>query len=516
MDIVLNEVLYDPAGADGGYEYVELAAVAGADDRASLAGWVIETANGADGVWRVAWTGTSADSLQDGRFVVGESGVEPSPDAIEDLDLQNGPDACRLRSPEGDTDTLGWGEGLPPGLYEAEAAEDVGSGLALARLPDGFDTDRNVDDFAAVAPSPGAFNAPAEAIAVDRFEGPERGLPPGTAWDFRLTARNAGRETWTRPIGISCDLHPGELLATFDVVAAWRPGERREFLARAVPPAGAHLPRPSPGGDGVAPEPWLGVGEDFWISEVHSRPRLDEVEWIELEIGDASLELGALRVEDAAGTAAAATGVVPARTFVVITPDTSAVRARWNPPGSLLQASSWPSLNHTGSGVAERILVHLGDVELASASLPGGGEEGVSWERVSRFVSADDLSAWGPSLAAAGATPGRANSRRGDRASPPGGAELALTPSRFSPTRDGTLLVVVRGVAPSTSCEVDVYDSAGRAVTKLGTWTHVGEERRAVWDGRDANGAPLPFGIYLASARTGNRRSRPAPVVLLR
>ena len=48
--------------------------------------------------------------------------VEPSPDAVADLDLQNGPDGCRLRGPAGESDLLGWGSPLDSTLCEGRAA----------------------------------------------------------------------------------------------------------------------------------------------------------------------------------------------------------------------------------------------------------------------------------------------------------------------------------------------------------------------------------------------------------
>jgi hypothetical protein len=155
VPLVINEVLYDPEGADGGLEFVEIAAAAGADSAASLAGWVLETGNGANGVWSVAWTGAAGDSLRGGLFLIGESGVEPRPDFVGDLDLQNGPDACRLRGPGGQSDVVGWGADLDASMREGEAAPDV-TGKSLARLPDGVDTGDNAADFAVGAPTPGS------------------------------------------------------------------------------------------------------------------------------------------------------------------------------------------------------------------------------------------------------------------------------------------------------------------------------------------------------------------------
>jgi hypothetical protein len=213
--IVLNEVLYDPDGTDGGAEFVELAAAVGADPGASLAGWVLETGNGArPGEWQVEWTGGAGDRLRNGLFLIGESGVEPRPEAIADLDLQNGPDACRLRGPAGEADVLGWGEPLPPEMCEGRPAADV-CGLSLARLPDGFDCGENDRDFLAVEASPGAHNAPelclvAESVLLpppellrSRTASPTRGRISNSTWASfwlsRLSSPSAGKSRFTRP-----------------------------------------------------------------------------------------------------------------------------------------------------------------------------------------------------------------------------------------------------------------------------------------------------------------------------
>ncbi|NNE44210.1 MAG: hypothetical protein HKN12_08365, partial [Gemmatimonadetes bacterium] len=57
--VVINEVLYDPDGSDTGREFVELAFASGVAADSSLAGWVLETGNGSNSVWSVAWTGTA-------------------------------------------------------------------------------------------------------------------------------------------------------------------------------------------------------------------------------------------------------------------------------------------------------------------------------------------------------------------------------------------------------------------------------------------------------------------------
>jgi hypothetical protein len=239
---------------------------------------------------------------------------------------------------------------------------------------------------------------------------------------------------------------------------------------------------------------------------------------VELQVTAArAVELSAFRLEDAAGSRAGVAGAVPAGVRVVLAPDTAAVRARWNPPGPLLQASPWPALNHSGSGVAEQLTLSVQGVVVAEASLPGGVAEGVSWERTSLALPGAATGSWSPSLDPGGATPGRPNSRRADREVPAGlSAEVVALPSPFRPARDGTALVVIRPPRPVGRCRVEVWDSAGHRVAELAVWAHAPGEHRAAWDGRTATGQPAPFGLYLVRADVPGRRPRPVPLVLLR
>jgi len=288
--------------------------------------------------------------------------------------------------------------------------------------------------------------------------------------------------------------------------------------ARAQPPAGAHLPRSSPAGAGAGSlVTWLGGGADLAVTEVYSRPPPGEPEWIELEvIGLRAIDLAAFRLEDAAGSGASFEGEVVPGARVVLTSDALAVRARWNPPGAVVGVAPWPALNHTGSGVAERIVFLVGGVPVAAASLPGGAEEGVSWERTALALDGDLPEAWGPSLDPAGATPGRPNSRRGDRVVAGTLGAVSASPSPFWPARDGTALVVVRPGRAVSDCRVELFDSAGRCVVQLTAWQHGEREHRAVWDGRTAAGEPAPLGLYLARAVAGGVPLPPAPLVLVR
>jgi len=60
--VVINEVFYDAAGTDGGFEFVEL--LNRSDGPLSLAGYRLEAGDGAAADrWRALWTGTSTDVI---------------------------------------------------------------------------------------------------------------------------------------------------------------------------------------------------------------------------------------------------------------------------------------------------------------------------------------------------------------------------------------------------------------------------------------------------------------------
>jgi hypothetical protein len=458
-----------------------------------------------------------------GLFLVGEEQVEPAPDAVVDFDLQNGPDACRLRGPEG-ADVLGWGTPLDAAMREGAPAADAASGLALARLPDGADTDCNECDWRVFAPSPGEFNAPELAVIVEEAAFPPVDLAPGTPWEFSWTLRNVGRAPWSGEVRLGCAVHEGEALGSFAPFAgaALLAGERRHVSLRVTPPAGDHAPVSDPPFPNTVPA-WRGASPDLAITEVFARPANDEQEWIEIRSTSASpIRLAEFRVEDEAGTSAAFEGTLDAGAVAVVAADTTGLRARWSLPenAALVRASPWPALNHTASAgeAAERVRLVLAGTVLEECALPGGIDEGLSWERVSVRRSASDLATWAPSLDSAGATPGRTNSRDGDRAPPvlpPPGA-LAAAPRTFAPARDGPALLVLTTRAPVAACTITLYDSAGIAVRRLEAWRANDLEHRALWDGRDDDGEPAPLGVYVACADLADAPAARATVVLLR
>lgn len=522
--IVLNEVFYDPEGTDSGFEFVEVVAASGADSAASLEGWVLETGNGArPGEWTIAWRGQSGDRLRGGLFVIGEEFVEPAPDAIVAFDLQNGPDACRLRGPAGQIDLVGWGSPLDLSMSEGAPATDAASGHTIVRLPDGVDTNCNECDWQSASPSPAEFNAPAAGVLVMGASLPQAGMPAGTSWEFAWDLVNVGRTAWSGEICLACAIHPEETLARFFPFegGALAPGEKETVRRTIFPPPGVHIPI----GDPSLPESsaaWVGIGSDLAFTEIFARPANDESEWIEIVcLASTPVDLSSLRFEDGAETRASFAGTLHPGKIAILAPDSTWMRARWSVPEGvpIFVSSTWPSLNHTASSgnIADHLECAASGVTVADAAWAGGVDENRSWERVSLRLAGNDPAAWQRSLDSSGATPGRPNSRDGDRilAAKPLPGSIRIDPQAFAPTRDTPALLVFQSRSPSPSCDISVFDASGILVRRLDSWSVDGNEHRAMWDGRNTDGRTLPLGLYIVRGSTPREPAARATVVLL-
>ncbi|MDO9170403.1 MAG: lamin tail domain-containing protein, partial [bacterium] len=190
---LLNEVLYDPPGADGGAEFVELLNVGA--ETLDLAGVRLEFANGAVApAWERRWEGAPGDSLAPGaRWLIADSGWtgDVAPNVLVSLRLQNGPDAVRLRRGEVVLDLLGYGDLADPVFFET-APHPGTAAASLGRRPDGEDSGRNDRDWVVCAePTPGRPNFPTYGWQVLTVTPDPPSLPaPGVAVAVAVTLRN--------------------------------------------------------------------------------------------------------------------------------------------------------------------------------------------------------------------------------------------------------------------------------------------------------------------------------------
>ena len=544
--VVINEVLYDPPGKDAGLEFVELLNRSG--EAVALKAWKLETGNGAyEDRWSLEWTGADGDTLAaGGRVVIGEELVAPPPDFATELDLQNGPDACRLVAPDGSRDVVGWGEHTYEEYYEGDPVACPASGLAIGRDPDGSDTDRNAADFVALAEaSPGGPNRPPCDLAV-LAAGLSRHTPGSCeVLDFVLTVANLG----TAPCGSG-----GE--AGVDIVRADGAATSATAALGAEVAAGQSsrvvVSLANPGGGLYATVAWVraegdgrGVNDTLRstlvlppaplvVSEVMFRPTGKDCEWIELaNRSSGSLAIGDWTIEDSAGRPRVIAGeagelAVEAGGFVVLVEDDGTfIGAYGDSAGTIHRrpADGWPTLNDGEGplGFADAVIVRDGRGTVVDSMAYGAAwsEPGVSLERIDPGGPSADASNWSPHYGGVGGTPGRRNSV--SCFLPEGGALVELRPSTFSPDGDGRddLVAVSVRLPARGQVRLTVYDINGRVVRRLVDGDQVESVRLTFWDGLDERGGPSPVGVYIVAAAarldgTGRALTGKSVVVLVR
>lgn len=530
--VVLNEVLYDPAGADAGFHFVELINRSGL--AVSLAGWRLEAGDGAGPErWRTVWSGGAGDVVAPGaRFVVGEGRVLPAPDRMVPFDLENGPDAVRLSAPDGTRDVLGWGALTFASYFEGRPAPDVAAGFALARLPDGADSDDNAADWAAVSPpTPGQANLPERDVAVVRAAlEAERG-EPGDVVTARATILNRGASSlaageaearlWAAPLARALagglePLRPDSLVARA-VLAELEPADSALVVLSFAPPgagpwqvtvAATTLDDGLPANDRLGLVVQVGPGE-LLFSEIAAAPA-EGPEWVEVWNGSgAEVALDGWTLEDAGGrrgrvTVGAQGGAysVLAESLAVLTADPAALTALHPALAGrrVVACAPWPSLNNDPpSGApagtpADRLVLRAPDGRASDAlDLPPSAADRTR-ERRSPSRATREPSNWSDS-AVRGGTPGRANSVAGG---PPGpGVALAVAPAHRPHGSREPMLVTWRTGFERARVTIAIYDVRGRRVRLLLDEPEAPGAAGAAWDGADDAGRAAPPGLYV-------------------
>ena len=176
---VLNELYYDAPSTDAG-TFVELRGPAGM----SLSGYTLTAYDTAGTAYRtITLSGTIPAS---GYYVVAQDSTVPNRTLVNaGADLNNGSGSLRLLKSGAVIDAVAYGT-PSAGRGEGTPAPTTGAGSALARVPDGTDTNANSADFRVQAATPGAANG-----------GSGGGTPTGKTVLFDLTKReDAGNADW--------------------------------------------------------------------------------------------------------------------------------------------------------------------------------------------------------------------------------------------------------------------------------------------------------------------------------
>lgn len=526
-ELLINEFLPDPAGSDGGREFVEL--INTGEQAVSLELVALEFANGAVAPdWVTRWRGTGLGMLGAGqRFLLVDRnwmGPVPGDDEVY-LGLQNGPDAIRLVREDLVLDLVGYGSLTDATMFEGQPVA-MASGWSLSRRPDGHDTQNNHEDFVAAVATPGAANFQAYSLLlVDRVLDPPVLARPGEVLRVSVTLRNDGTEDL--PAG------PCRLLWPGGEVGSWwdgaQPDEERTlvFVAR-------------PGSRGVVPLNWeyiLPAGGDtlrheigavqvgagsLRLNEVMAAPDQGQGEWIELQwtgAGARNLAGYAVRDEDGAWAALPPLTVLT-NDFVVVAEDSVGL-GLWLlgnlgaggadctgvgvMPGRRL-LGSWPALNNSPPEsrlFADR--VYLADPQgvVIDAVTYGGladdtPERGLSLERLAAEPVNPGAANWITSTALAGSTPGCVNSVTVVEGGQERAGVLGVAPMVLDRLR-GISAVHLQFVlvGDEVSWEVRLFNLWGDQVRDFGGDARGRGPRDLVWDGTGDHGERLPPGAYL-------------------
>ena len=376
----IAELLYDAIGDDTGHEFVELHNPSPLT--CSLAGVRLEVGDGSGpGRWTTRWTGMVGDSVVGGgRFVIGGALVSPPPDRMVELSLQNGPDAVRLRWPDGATEVVGYGALELAEYFCGAPAEDAPSGQSLARVPDDADRGSNALDFRPAAPSPGAANQPgldlallpgsavlmpeqppplvASALQVGVVNRGARSAPPGEA---RLLVYEAGAPDTLAALLLAPNPAQAETIQATVALPGLAAGKHRLVVQVAL----AGDEQRANDTDTLAARVGAGPLE---ITEIQFHPTGGEGEWIEVRNREAA-PLAPLdwTISDRRGTRGSVASQAPlaAESLAVLAQDRGALLMRFPALDStrVWAAAPWPSLNNsdTEDGVADAVVLREPD-----------------------------------------------------------------------------------------------------------------------------------------------------------
>jgi len=500
---LIAELLYDAAGDDTGWEFVELYNPAGA--ARSLTGARLESGDGsAAGRWSLRWTGNAGDSVPaHGRFVVGGSRVSPAPDAVVNLELQNGPDAVRMVWPDGAIEVVGFGTHEFPECFCGSPAVDVAAGQSLARVPDDADLGANALDFRAVTPSPGRANQSQRDLALvpgslvltpEQPEAETSARLSGRVEDRGATAIAAteavlsvsavadGEVTPVAAVALAEALAPGDTVG-FDEPVTLAAGKWRLRVAVALPGD------ENPANDADSLQVRAGPGP-LELTEIQFHPTGGEGEWVEVRNrSPRPLDLAGFTLSDrgtARGAPAQGEGALAPESLAVLAQTRAALLAAFAglDPRRVWSVSPWSSLNNSddSSGVADAVVLRERDgtlcqrVEYSAAGLAAGVP--LEWRD----------GGWWPASDPAG-TP-----LAPPRALAPLRRCFAFAPRRLREGGTATLAWDLPGARARVL--LDLYDLAGRRVARPLSEFAAPPRGECTW-----SAVGVPPGLYVALAR---------------
>jgi len=358
QDVVINEVLYDPDGADTGYEWIEF--YNNSENTVTLQDWKIYKAGASFGL---VYTFPNINIESHCFLLIGEEFV-PDTDLITALAFQNvgnESDGIRLTSADGlYTDTILYGSpntnGLPDDISDPGEffAPDVSSGNTLARIHNGEDSNNcELDFFECTNPTPGEANFYPIDLAVNTLEIYEN---EGEYWleievenlstenvdnlasSINITVNDTLYGTYTLPsipaetiINYSCnigELSEGYILTAIELIYMYDNELENNYLGNSI----------------------LVGSSPLIINEIMFKPLSTNQEWVEIfNRTECGYDVDNLRIMDASGSIIDFNGYIPPLDYVAICQDIILFQQIYPEvdPEKVILAEDWTSLNNT-------------------------------------------------------------------------------------------------------------------------------------------------------------------------
>lgn len=529
-DLVINEFLPDPAGADGGKEFVEL--INTGPGPVNIQGLTFQFANGSVGPeWETRWVCSSEQWLQEGdRFLlVDRNWTGPVPfDAEVWLGLQNGPDAIRLVKNTEVLDLVGYGA-LTDGEMMEESPASLVVGLSISRKPDGRDTNNNGMDFTTGDPTPGAPNFKDYSLEVELMEmDPPSVSEAGEGVLLTVTLKNSGLlDVEPTTMVLNLQNTEGESFPVLETLfSGCSAGSSCQLFLAMVPPNVGRfsmiLNFPDENGEQLLTVSLgmiqVGCGEIF-LSEVLAAPSAHQGEWIEIQARHHRVNLENYKIRDEEGQwRSLPAAILESQQFLVISQDSTALVA-WHiqnldqglildcPADELNQVlrtlpGAWPSLNNSapvGRSYADRIYLADDWGVVDHVTIPGdeisSDFKGSSWERMSHEWQSHLWSSWRTCVAPEGGTPGCVNSvaRSGTISE-----ILHVDPAVLDSSKGANLAHIQFLLGPEeVGWHVEIFDLWGGLIRDLGGGEYGPGPADLIWDGRNDTGQVVGQGGYV-------------------
>ncbi len=452
--IVLSEIMFNPAGNERYDEFIELYNLS-SSDTVNLAGWLISDSVGCNRITGVApGFDRAAGTFDDFNL---EAGVSPA-------SMLDAPAAFGSTTAAATSGTL-----LPPQRYALILVSGyfINSNLYADRIP------------------PETL-----VLTIDKSQ----------FGSYGLNNSRPERVSLMRPDSTLVDAHAysvpndeGISEEKVRLTAGEAAGNWMDSLVLHGTPGSANS---------VTPAPVDSTLSMMVINEVMANPAAGEPEWIECyNAGSGPVRLLGWKMSDADTTRkrplVREETVVEPGTFMVLTGDARLVASLPATSCTGIVLSDWPGLNSSSEGIV--VYDGLGRcVDALWYNESWGGARGISLERLSPLAPAAVRSNWGSSADASGHTAGRANSLLISRM--PAEAAIAISPNPFSPDGDGFedhLAISVELPARTAHVNLRIFDSQGHQVRFLCNYEPSGSRKTVFWDGLDEEGVRCRIGIYV-------------------